>query len=201
MNVKAYIVTEEFEGSCVVVFAERAVVARRDGANELDAEFGEVSCRRAPWADEYAPGPVPIEAEISKGGFWYECGCGCGRRIDSDQGSASDADENPMSPVFVDRLVFWNQACKDADDKYHREAEEKKKRDQADAEAAVIAKFPFATGIMAYRRYSGKEDALWASFNFPGGVRHANWQIGGSSIAIAGEDLAAWGDLTKQGEP
>ena len=71
-------------GTSVVVFADHAVVARREGAIELDAEFGEVSCRRAAHFDELAPGPVPREV-LWGAGWWFECSK-CGQRASEDMG-------------------------------------------------------------------------------------------------------------------
>lgn len=193
-GIKAYTVTDDYEGECVIIFAERSVVARREGANELNAEFGEVTCRRAQWADEYAPGPVPVEAQINRGGFWFECSCGCGRRIDSDEGQAQDADENPMDPIYGGGGVYWNAGCKSADERRQREEQERDAHDQAYARAAVLARFPFATEIQGYRRTLSRTTVLYASFRFPGGKSWTNWEVGAATISIAQEDLAAWSE-------
>ena len=53
-KMKAYAVTEEDENTGGIIYAEHNIVARRLGANEYaDGEIAYVSCRRAPWADEY----------------------------------------------------------------------------------------------------------------------------------------------------
>ena len=64
---KAYSVQGDEHGC--VVFAEHNVVARREGANELNIEFGDVeSCRRAPQFDQYADaGKVPVQALLDAG--------------------------------------------------------------------------------------------------------------------------------------
>lgn len=203
---KAYEVREPDEGHCVIVFATRSVVARREGSNELDITFGEVDqCKRLPWADSYAPGPVPLKDCIEIGGWWSTCACGCDRRIDNEGGRGNmdldgdDGELNPMEPVYVGRGVYWNQKCKDNDEREKRERAEAKVRDQAEAEAAVLAKFPFATDIESYRSYGtvdGKKygyDVLGASFAFPGGRFHAHWSIGAKSIRVQAEDQHAWG--------
>lgn len=210
MNLKAYVVTEEWgEGHAAVVFAARSVVARREGANELDCEFGDVSCKRAPWADGLAPGPVSLKDCIELGGFWYECACGCGRRIDNEGGQHSydlDGDNgelNPMDPVYDETgHAFWNQRCKDDDDRAAKERKEKAARDQAEAEAAVLAKWPFATEIKAYLGYDatagGTFDVLHASFRFPGGRWPVNWTIGAETIGVPQGDLSAWDAVAKK---
>lgn len=199
-NLKAYMVREPDEGHCVIVFATSSVVARREGANELNIDFTEVDgCNRARWADSYAPGPVPIKAMIEVGNWWYECQCGCGRRIDNEDGGGDDGELGPMEPVYVKHGVYWNQRCKDNDERERREREEAKARDQADVEAAVLDKFPFATEIKAYRgfgRAPGSEkptyDVLTASFAFPGGAGNASWCIGDDNVWVRPGDVPAW---------
>lgn len=202
-QLKAYVVREPDEGHCRIVFATRNVVARREGAAELNIEFEEVeSCTRAPWADQYAPGPVPVQAMI-EAGWWYECECGCGRRIDNGEGQhnidadGDDGELNPMDPVYFDHGVYWNQKCIDAEIEYRRQQEEAKARDKAEVESAVLAKFPFATEITDHRSYAmvdGKADykALQAQFRFPGGRWTANWIVGSDRIQVQSEDIDAW---------
>ena len=203
-QLKAYEVREPDEGHCRIVFATRNVVARREGAAELNIEFEEVeSCTRAPWADQYAPGPVPVQAMI-EAGWWYECECGCGRRIDNGEGQnnidadGDDGELNPMDPVYFDHGVYWNQKCIDAEIEYRRQQEESKARDQAEVEAEVLAKFPFATDIKAGRCYGSVDgktydhNTLVASFAFPGGQFHAHWTIGAKTIGIQGCDRDVW---------
>lgn len=198
MSLKAFSVMEDFDGHSVIVFAEKAVVARRNGANELNVDFSEVSeCKRLPWADEYAPGPVPVHVKIENG-WWYECNCGCGRRIDNDQGvsdNEDDYEENPMHPVYVGTTaVYWNKGCVEAEAREKREREEQKARDHEQVTAAVLAKWPFATEIGASRGYtgSGQYNALQAHFKFPGADGWARWNFGEEKIWIVPADLDAW---------
>lgn len=87
---KAYVVTEDCDGTCTIVFANNSAAARREGAAELGLTFEEVeSCRRAPWADEFSKdGKIPIDAALDHG-YWMECGH-CGDRLDylRDEGEA-----------------------------------------------------------------------------------------------------------------
>jgi len=65
-KLKAFEVRDNDEGNCVIAFATNGAAARREGGNDLNLEFEDVeSCRRAPWADEYAPGPVPLHAYLA----------------------------------------------------------------------------------------------------------------------------------------
>lgn len=86
---KAFIVTEECDGKSEICFANHAVVARREGAAELGEEFADVSCRRAPYADAYAPGPVPLSV-LWDAGWWF--GCDCGERTSKDDGGTPTKD-------------------------------------------------------------------------------------------------------------
>lgn len=80
---RAFSVTEEDENSGAIIFARHAIVAAKAGANEYaDGDLGSVSCRRAPWADEYAGKPLPARVMIGHG-WHFECS-GCGARIDED---------------------------------------------------------------------------------------------------------------------
>lgn len=77
MSLQAYVVLENYEGTGGIVFASKAVVARRKGANSYaDGEFSGVSCRRAKWADRYAAqGTVPASVMVAYG-WRYEGTCG-----------------------------------------------------------------------------------------------------------------------------
>lgn len=79
----AYMVTEPYENTGGVIFAQTAIVARRIGANEWhDGDISGMTVRRAADLDRYAPGPVPASAMIAKG-WWFECS-GCGATINED---------------------------------------------------------------------------------------------------------------------
>ena len=111
---KAYAVQDD-EGT-EIVFAEHNVVARRNGANRLDNEFASVSCHRVPWADKYAPGPVPKLVLIDNG-WWFEC-YRCGRKIDSDKEWWPENDTDPvekLNPVERGHGIWCSQECYDND--------------------------------------------------------------------------------------
>mgnify|MGYP003558117020 FL=1 len=80
---RAFSVTEEDENTGAIIFARHAITAAKAGADEYaGGDLGAVSCRRAPWADEYAGKPLPARAMIAHG-WHFECS-GCGKRIDED---------------------------------------------------------------------------------------------------------------------
>ncbi len=62
----------DVDAGAVIVFANHSVVARREGASELDVEFGDVSCHRAPGFDGREPGPIP-KSELWGVGWWFDC--------------------------------------------------------------------------------------------------------------------------------
>lgn len=80
---RAYAVTEHCENTGAIYFAQHDIVAKRKGANEFaDGDISYVSCRRAPWADDYADKPLPASVMVAHG-WHFEC-VGCGMRIDED---------------------------------------------------------------------------------------------------------------------
>lgn len=83
-KLKAYNVQGNEYGT--IVFSLHNVVARREGAEELNIEFEDVeSCRRIPELDGYAnvDGGVPMKVLVEEHGWMQECGY-CERRVYSD---------------------------------------------------------------------------------------------------------------------
>lgn len=177
---KAFVVTDEYgDGCAVIAFAEHAVAARRDGANELGADFGSVSCRRARWADAYAPGPVPTRAKIEEGGWWVECACGCGERIDSDTPSPFYAGDNAWPSV--------EHHDQDMAERARLRAEEEDAR--AVACAAALRKFPWAT--IEHVSLRGSKPPV-VTFRFDGGVWPVSWEVGANVAGVCPGDIAAF---------
>jgi hypothetical protein len=112
-TLKAYAVQEDTEGAGGIVFAKRDIVARRLGADEFNGgEFGGLTCRRAPWADKYAPGPVPFAVKFAHG-WWVECS-GCGVKIVEEGEYDENGDELEFDPADFVELgtnVFHSKAC------------------------------------------------------------------------------------------
>lgn len=80
---KAFSVLEKEEYTGDIFFAEKRIVAAKNGANEYaDGELGGVQCRRAPWADIFAGKGVPAKVAVDHG-WRFECS-GCGITVDSD---------------------------------------------------------------------------------------------------------------------
>ena len=158
-NLKAYHVGEGSEGEQVVTFATSSAQARREGGNELDLTFEEVSfCRRAPWADEFAGQPfIPAKAYHDQG-WWLYCN-NCETQLYED---AEDDDRNPLQIVYAGRHAYCDQDCKDSRDKLIADANAK-----GDAfKAKVLAERPdltFGEFSIGYPHIT-----MSATFKFPG---------------------------------
>lgn len=105
----AYNVQEEDEGTGGIVFATSSIAARREGANRYHGgDFSGLMCRRAKWADSYAPGPVPQIAMVENG--WAIKCAGCGRGI-------GEGYDNERRSLFVDKVevdggLYCEPACR-----------------------------------------------------------------------------------------
>lgn len=180
---KAYVVTDEYgEGSGCVQFAKHSVVARREGANELNCDFDGVSCRRAPEFDTYADaGDVPPAALVEYG-WWFEC-MQCSQKI-CNEPHDDDGEPVELSPVYKGTWVFCSQKCRDA---LHAEKAEQKARGESAASAA-LAKWP---GI-EISRTNGYENPARVWFKFPGGLGECDWRQGAPTILVQLRDQQAW---------
>lgn len=175
--VKAYHVQGDEYG--VIRFASSNVVARREGANELDEEFNAVSCKRIPAADKYAPdASVPTKALVEEFGWWQECGY-CNHHVDNEvEDRVWDGDSVYCSAEcngrHINRLMDY-------------EAEfAKSRQDEANAVIAAQEKFPGITNVRATHNYKGEIEVY---FNFPGGEQRASWKAGSSSVYPAAHEV------------
>lgn len=102
-KLKAYQVQEEYgEANAIIIFADKNVVARLEGAEELNAEFGHVSCKRAEWADRYTShDEIPIK-EFLDHDWWFEC---------SNCGSYITKEENLNYFINSENMPFCNIHC------------------------------------------------------------------------------------------
>lgn len=200
---RAYTVHDGGDHS-VIVFAHHNVVARREGANEMDCGFNEVDyCKRSPEFDSYAPGPVPPLVAIEHG-WWFECSC-CGRKVDSDVcESAYDDGEDPelFGAVADGRAVYCSKTC--------MQLEFAGRRARAAAEAALVEVFESAFAgaaiLHVYADMDGhrlnvaaqpdakrrRHDGSNISFKFPGGEGCARWQLGEELVWVNQSDVPAF---------
>lgn len=178
MTAKAYMIRDAEDGRCVIEFSGHAASARRNGANELGLDFTEVeSCVRAPWADQYAPGPVQLSAYLDAG-WWFECQS-CGTRFDADGRGYGDYDEreDEFSPVEDGRHNYYcSSACMMTDWADRRDRES---RGCAVIEATAM-RWPQATNIKAYDYY---RTGWMAVFSLPG-IRYGVKMAPGSRTAL-----------------
>ncbi len=125
---KAYIVSDDEES--VVCYAQHAVVARRDGAYELDEDFSYVTCRRAPEFDAMFP-KGPTDLQKFEHGWRFECSLCSFRSVYEDCGMHSEGrffcsscidgftEMRPVrTPEFVQRF-FGGDLMVGADGNWH----------------------------------------------------------------------------------
>ena len=80
----AWQINEYGEGHSVIMFSKSNAQARAWGANELNTEFEDVECFRAPKFDDLIGKHISQQDYIERG-FWYECAdTGCCRRVCQD---------------------------------------------------------------------------------------------------------------------
>lgn len=80
---RAFTVSEDHDGKAVVVFAQHNVVARREGAQELNEEFEYVECHRSPEFDRFTDQGYVPRAALLEAGWWQTCHAPrCEKRID-----------------------------------------------------------------------------------------------------------------------
>ena len=104
---KAWIVSEDCEGSSTVVFNNHGLAARRLGAVELDRDFDEVECRRAKEFDDYCEaGEVPPLA-LLEAGWWLECRS-CHQRVCFDDEEFNKSEVTEAGP----KSVYCSTACR-----------------------------------------------------------------------------------------
>ncbi len=111
MTLKAYTVLEDTENTGGIVFARSSAEARREGSCEFgDGDFNWGKARRAPWADEYAPGPVPWKVLFDHG-WWTKCdGCGC---TIQEGACDDDCNEREFDIVEVGAAVYCTPECRE----------------------------------------------------------------------------------------
>lgn len=174
----AYIVQTEDPEDSVVSFATTNIAARRMGANEIGAEFEDVTCRRLKWADEYAGSKIPVFAFI-KNGWRYACWT-CG---------VSVSDET-KDPVLDQSLVFCSEACCATEKKEKLEAESRKQ----EVIDAIQMKYPGVEVTYA----SDRADDRYVRFKFPGGMNSVRWRLSDDFVEISQIDIQAWNRWRKE---
>lgn len=191
-ELKAYEVREPDEGNCVIVYADKNVVARREGAGELGCEFEEVeSCNRAPWADQYAPGPVPLHASLAAG-WWHSCsGCGC--EFDA-QGirNLPDGPRPGIDPVQDSKHNnYCSHGCMMAD--WQRRQEQKAR--EAAAIEYCLSQWPDALRMWPFKQRGGAGFPDACTFVLPGIRNSISWVFGQDTVSVSQIDVPAFQGL------
>lgn len=194
---KAYVVREDSEGNCAIVFAINGASARREGGNELNLSFEEVeSCCREPAFDQFAPGPVPIHATLAAG-WWHEC-AHCGVRFDEEGRNDYDSDEerdDPFEPVQDSKQInYCSPTCMMEEWAKRRQ---EKAREHAVIEAALI-KWPEALLASAGRYSRGwplRGDEWRAAVTLPELKYPVTWAPGSADAFVSQCDLEAFNRL------
>lgn len=182
-KIKAYEVRDGDEGNCVIAFATNSAAARREGGGKLGLEFEEVeSCTRAPWADQYAPGPVPMHAYLENG-WWFECNH-CGVSFDANgRHDANDRDDE-FQPVKDGGLNYCSPTCKM---EHWAENRDRTARQLAAIEA-VVTRWPMATGVTAYecsRPWPSRDYEMRAQFTLPCVRYPVSWVPGAGEVSVS----------------
>jgi hypothetical protein len=180
---RAYTVHDGEDGY-TVVFGRTNGVARAQGANELNCGFEDVAyCRRAPEFDQYAPGPVPPEACIEQGNWWFEC-MECTEHVN---------DETP-DPVYLGQFVFCSKGC--------HAVHERDRRAEVDFEDMACelleARYPGAVLRHVHRIRRDHLVPIEVHFTFPGGQYWVHWVSGESTASAHPDDVDAFVSLYRK---
>jgi hypothetical protein len=211
-QLKAYSVQELDERTGDIFYAKHAITARKRGANEYaGGEITGVECRRAPWADKYAPGPCPRLVMIDHG-WWFECH-GCGQTMREDAADYVEEGEVNDPARYIERgsSVYCSEECRTryrAEKALCKRMERKAVRELADKLLAVL---PGVTPITIKRKDNWRPHAYASrqrdgsiavqqcvvSFEWPGmkiGAGTYRYDKVGEEphVAICHGDLEAW---------
>lgn len=189
-QLKAYVVHEDGEGNCAIVFANNGATARREGGNELNLSFEEVdSCRREPAFDQYAPGPVPLHATLAAG-WWHNCQhCAVMFTEDGRDDEDEDEREHDFNPVQDARRN--NYCCPACMMKQWAEHRDRTARQVAAIEATLVRR-PMATGVTSgeySRGWPHRDTEIRAQFTLPCVRYPVNWVPGANTVTVSQCDL------------
>lgn len=187
-----------------IVFARHRITAIRCVASEHnDNDIGGLRSERVRWADQYAPGPVPIQVRLEHG-WWAECSC-CYARVSADGYTNDDGDEVESVPVYDRDNVWCSAECQKSQQLERAERKAAEAAALADYRARLLAKIPDGltlTGndhVYVSRGKGGPyiPHQIWIAFRFPGcAIGDAHFRIDKPGeepyVTVCGGDLAAW---------
>lgn len=186
--VKAFIVETDDPEDSSIQFATTNVAARRQGADEIGTDFQCVSCKRLPWADEYAGKLIPAKAYIDNG---WRVGCtNCGDMVGEDSyGWDDDENETPHEPVYRGEHVFCCMDCQATHDAKVAEQNAKFSAFEKRArEARPDLQFTSFRGKYPYRTMTG--EFMFDGAKYGGSVRDEG--DGELKWFVAQGDKAQW---------
>lgn len=214
-------VKDPYEPAGCVVFAPSDIVARRKAASELDCdEISGLSCRRAPWADEFeATRVIPATLMLANG--WYLICAGCEQTISEDctvtrYDDDGEEYEEDVNPVGTQHCVYCTPECqkRDKDERARRKRGERRFWSALAREA--LRKMPGITidpdntesGSSRHHRYFGNHTksnrdraiCFVVGFHFPGSKYGGSYRYdldyeatkGTRQVLIANGDMEAW---------
>ena len=193
-KVLAYSVETDDPEESTIQFATSNAAARRQGADEIGADFGAVSCRRAQWADQYAGQRfIPAEAYIDAG-WWFDCN-NCGTRCDSDATRFDEetGDDIPLDLVFDGQVVYCSAECKTG---HEAEVTARNARFEVFKERVAAAQ-PFVTFTEFTGGYPRCGDSARFTFHgakYGGSVSEA-YDGQGLKWYVAQDDKVAWNNF------
>ncbi len=202
MSLKAFAITEEMEGTGGIYFAKYSITAKKSFCAEFDLELGEISCRRAPWADQYADTKSVPKMVMLEHGWWFYCDyCEC--RITDDRATYRGDEVITLDPVEAGGGIFCTPSCRD---NYYQERSERAIFSQWARdlfEGMLFRRFPGASVAQKTHVYATAIDGLWVikqcvvHFTFPGStIGPATFRVDGIGAAptlhVCTGDIAAW---------
>lgn len=156
----AWQISAGHEWNSCIVFHDNSISAASEGASELDVQFDQVTCKRAPQFDLYAKeGKVPTLA-LLKADWWFECDY-CGHNIMAHE---RDEDDNtPLDKVVVaGEFLYCNTDCS---------CKQQQRKDETDASFAEFKQTVQALRPdLTFTRFEGgwPYTTMTAEFTFAG---------------------------------
>lgn len=94
------------EDAAMIIFAVTVQGASETAAEQVGVDDLALTIERTPWADKYAPGPIP-KVDMIDQGWLFEC-AQCGVEL-----SAASVDEKDYEPVERNNDIWCDIACRD----------------------------------------------------------------------------------------
>ncbi|WP_145557627.1 hypothetical protein [Yersinia aldovae] len=183
-KLRAYSV-QASENGCIR-FAISNIVARREGANELDVDFSDIqSCVLAPSLDHYAKvgGGVPIKVLVEEHYWTQDCGFCCHR-------VAGDIPERVWNEDSTQ--IFCSIECQARSEDLDRALlKQREDNEQQKLSAIAAAKVMFEGGDN-FSAYILANRKVQVTFRYPGCKWNVSWFLGDDSVSVSPDDVQVW---------